>query len=665
MMSKARAFTASALIAAIALAATAAEPQDTAPASAPAAATKAAATVATGRYVKEGVVVEFAASPVDSAELMEGLFTDVRFRLTDEASGQPIRNANPAAWLDLGEAIGGRIGTETRDCRDKIALYLKGVVGIRPMIDLNNYYVLVLNKDPSITVVDPVVSMAGRTSTYADIVLRRPPQDIAKSTDDKRVFVSMPAAGLVGVIDTDKFRLLYNIEAGDRPTRLAVQPDGKYLWVGNNSHKAEHSGVTVIDIATSKRAAQIATGRGHHEIAFSDDSRTAVVTNREDGTLTVIDVQTFKKVQTIKTGSTPLSVAYSELSKAFYVTDGKDGTITVIDGAKHAPLKTITAKPGLGPLRFSWDGRWGATTNISEDKVYLIDASSNELVHELAAGVQPYQVIFTRAFAYVRALGSERVTMINLSSLGAGKQPIVQSFAAGSAPPKLAGDLPIADAMTPAKLDAAMFVVNPADNTTYFYMEGMNAPMGNYRTFGHQARGVLVIDRSLKELEPGTYSARVRLPAPGRYDVAFMLNTPRMLHCFAAEAKPNPLFAAQKHYTQVEFQVDQRLVKTGTGHSVRFKLSEMPSGKPLPGVKDVVVRYFMAPMSPPMFASAKELGDGVYEANLTLAKTGAYYVYVEARSVKLGTAEQAYLTLRAMDKPPASTTDKPAARGNG
>ena len=66
-----------------------------------------------------------------------------------------------------------------------------------------------------------------------------------------------------------------------------------------------------------------------------------------------------------------------------------------------------------------------------------------------------------------------------------------------------------------------------------------------------------------------------------------------------------------------------------------------------------------------MFASAKELGDGVYEANLTLAKTGAYYVYVEARSVKLGTAEQAYLTLRAMDKPPASTTDKPAARGNG
>jgi hypothetical protein len=43
-------------------------------------------------------------------------------------------------------------------------------------------------------------------------------------------------------------------------------------------------------------------------------------------------------------------------------------------------------------------------------------------------------------------------------------------------------------------------------------MEGMNAPMGNYKTYGHQARAVTVVDRSLKEVEPGVYAGKVRIP---------------------------------------------------------------------------------------------------------------------------------------------------------
>src|SRR5690606_7758609 len=101
---------------------------------------------------------------------------------------------------------------------------------------------------------------------------------------------------------------------------------------------------------------------------------------------------------------------------------------------------------------------------------------------------EPYQVVFTRAFAYVRGLASSRVTMINLSSLGRGKQPIVQSFEAGPQPPKLAANLPLADSVAPAREDAAVFVVNPVDNSAYFYMEGMNAPSSNYLNRGHASR---------------------------------------------------------------------------------------------------------------------------------------------------------------------------------
>jgi hypothetical protein len=46
-------------------------------------------------------------------------------------------------------------------------------VGIRPQIDLNSYFVMVLNRDPSISVIDPVVGISGITSLYTTIQLKR------------------------------------------------------------------------------------------------------------------------------------------------------------------------------------------------------------------------------------------------------------------------------------------------------------------------------------------------------------------------------------------------------------------------------------------------------------------------------------------------------------
>src|SRR5262245_49171441 len=60
---------------------------------------------APNRYVREGIVIEFsvaAAQDAKSRELMEGQFADLRFKLTDEASGQPLRGNSPGAWLDIG-----------------------------------------------------------------------------------------------------------------------------------------------------------------------------------------------------------------------------------------------------------------------------------------------------------------------------------------------------------------------------------------------------------------------------------------------------------------------------------------------------------------------------------------------------------------------------------
>ena len=606
------------------------------------------------RLVRDGLVIDFEVTPTESAANMEGLISDLRFRITEEATGQPVKGVLPAAWLDVGTNIGGRDG-EVKECRDKIGLYLKGIVGIQPMLDLNGYYVLVLNKDPSISVVDPMVNMAGRTSTYAVIVLKRPPMDWALSNDEKRLFVTMPVAGEMAVVDTDHFKVAHNVRVGKNPTRVAVQPDGRYVWIGNNAIGADDSGVTVIDAQNLAHVAHFRTGRGHHEIAFSSDSAHAFVTNRDDGTVSIIDVARLERVKDIKTSGQVLSVGYSKLAQAAYAADGKTGQITVIDGKTLEVSKRIQSQPGLGPLRVSQDGRWALVANTLKDQVLVIDAATSEVVNKVEVGAEPFQITFSRAFAYVRGLATEKVSLINLATLGDGKKPIVNSFSAGTTAPKLGGNLPIADTTTTSSTNTAAFVVNPADNTTYFYMEGMNAPMSTYKSFGHIARAATLVDRSLKEVEPGVYSTKVRLPVDGRYDVALMLDAPELVHCFSMSAKRNAALHVAGNY-EVEFLGDRTAVgKLGERTPLRFRLLDPVTNDVREGLKDATVMWYRAPAFDRRQARATEVEPGIYEVDLEFAAAGPHYVFVQVPSLDIKHDNSNFRSLKVVEAPVART----------
>jgi hypothetical protein len=260
---------------------------------------------------------------------------------------------------------------------------------------------------------------------------------------------------------------------------------------------------------------------------------------------------------------------------------------------------------------------------------------------------KPYQVSFTRAFAYVRLIDSDRVQMVNLTSIGEGKTPIVQSFQAGQVPPRNAGDLPIADAVVPANLEAAVFVSNPADSNTYYYMEGMNAPMGNFTGYGHRTRAATVVDRSLKELEPGVYGAKVRLPVAGKYDVAFLLDNPKLLHCFFASVAENPAQQRNALALRVEYLDLPSQVEPGRAVPVRLRVTEPRSGKARPGLEDLALLYYQAPGLNSSQSRATDLGDGLYEARAHITAPGGWYLYVTAPSAGLKANDVPFRTVLA------------------
>lgn len=605
---------------------------------------------ATHRLSRDGVTVEFEARPLEGSELREGAFANVRFKVTEQNSGQPLSGMAPGAWLDPAQNAPAE-ATRDASCKARVALFLKSSIGARPLLDLNSYFLLVLNKDASLTVIDPTVSVGGVTSTLARIELPGKPMDWVAAGDDRQVFVSMPDLGQVAVIDTETFRRVASLDAGEQPVRVTLQPDQRRLWVGNNSQDPAKGGVTVIDVPSRSTLKFFNTGTGHHEIAFSADSRFAYVSNRDSGTLSIIDIAEMRIVKTLEVGPHPLSVSYSALSQAVYVADGQEGSISVIDARSHQLRHKVKAEQGLGPMRFSSDGRYGIVLNTLENRALVLDASNDRLIHSIPVAAEPYQLTFTKGYAYVRGLASPKVSMINLGSLGEGREPIVQGFEAGPAAPRQAGDLPLAQGLSVARDNNSVFVVNPVDNTTYFYAEGMNAPMSGYTNRGHQARAAIVIDRSLREVSPGVYGSTIKMPAAGKFDVAFLLNQPQIIHCFSTEVAPAP-GTVQHKGVRAEFMAPSQPAVQHSAYTAKVRILG-EDGKPRSGLKDLSMRYFLAPSSLARSVALEEAGDGVYQARLQLGEPGAWYLHLQSPSLGRRFAENNYTSLRVL---PAATT---------
>lgn len=603
--------------------------------------------VVTGNSItREGLKVDFAVTSVATPNepLKAGDVARVSLKFTDTNTGKPVTGLLPAGWIDPLQA-----GTksEPEACRAAAGTYLSGYVGIRPMIDLNSYYIVVLNADPTIAVIDPIIGVRGITKLLTQVILPGPPEDWARSADEKQVYVAMPTIDSVSFVDLDSFRLANTVKVGNRPTRIAVQPDGRYAWVGTIGAKP---GVTVLDTEKQEVKAHIETGAGHHELVITSDNRFAVVTNRNDKTVSLIDVKKLKKINDIQLGGVPISVAYSKLSDAAYVAVGDTGEVLVLDPSSGKQRGVIKLEAGLGPMRITPDGRYGFVVNPEANAVFVFDTANNRQVHRIDIEGEPFQVVFSRSYGYVRALSNNTVSMIHLAELGSSGPVTVSNFEAGERPPKDSPYLLASDLFATAVTEASTLVVSPGDANVFYYMEGMNAPMGSFGNYGHRPLSAMVADRTIKEVAPGEYASTVKIPAEGNFQLILTLDSPQMIECFDFAAVANPALARDDLPLRIAYESRGGvLATTGEASTVRFTLNDTAKGgAPYTG-SDVSVLTFRAPGQDRAEYPAKSLGNGTYEYTFTPSEAGAYYIYPAVRSVGLDYAKLPFITVIVQD----------------
>ncbi len=504
-----------------------------------------------------------------------------------------------------------------------------------------------LNADPTIAVIDPIIGVRGITKLLTQVILPGPPEDWARSADEKQVYVAMPNADAVSFVDLDSFRLINTVKVGERPTRITVQPDGRYAFVGTTGAKP---GVTVLDTEKQEVKAHIETGKGHHELVVTSDNRFLLASNRDDRTVSIIDVRKRKKIKDVAIKGLPIALAYSPLSKSAYVADGETGDVLVLDPETGKQRAVIPLAPGLGPMRMSPDGRFGFVVNPSTDKVYVFDTANNRQIHAIEVEGEPFQIVFSRSFGYVRSLANNTVTMIRLADIGGSEQIAISEFEAGERPPKDAPYLLPSDLFAAAVTEASTLVVSPGDANVFYYMEGMNAPMGSFGNYGHRPLSAIVADRTIKETAPGEYSSTVKIPVEGGYQFILTLDSPQMIECFDFQAVVNPELASDELPLRIAYDNRGGVVSpVGQQVKIHFTLNDTAKeGAPYTG-DDVKVLTFRAPGQDRTEHKVKSLGGGKYEFAFTPDKSGAYYMYPSVESAGLDYAKLAFITIIVQD----------------
>lgn len=612
----------------------------------------------------QGLVLTYQAQPAPA--LADS--TTISFTLRAADTGQPVNlAAAPSVWIGLQHPFVAEPNKAALTCEDRVKLYTSGTMDARPEIDLHAYFIITLNQDATISVIDPVGGVTGISQLYTMIFLKASGADWVMSHDGKLLFVTMPTVDQVAVIDTDTFQVIANIAAGPTPMQLALQPGGHYLWVANDPSDGSAGGVTIIDTAQLKAMATLTTGVGPHAIAFSGVAEaphqhgalsspasapvTGFVTNQAAGTVSLIDAQSHTMQDALQVDGQPTSLAYSSLRQAIYVASAEHGMIYMLDAASHAVVDQIAATPGLQMLRFAPGGQWGFAVSPTANQVDIFDATTNRIVQRVKVAGAPDQIAFTAAYAYIHTTQKAEMAQIDLAQIGLPAPLSPMQIISGQFALEQAAALPaVAAAIVPIHGNHVL-IAHPTDRTIYSYMEGMMAPMGSYQNYSRVPRAVNIIDRSLQETAPGVYQATIKAPKPGHYQVAFLLDAPRIIHCFTFTTAVAPAMAAvasDAEHAQplaLHFLDPVREAQAGVPFTVRFVLTDPQSKQPVTALSDITLLATLVSGQQSERYPVQALGQDGYAAEVILRQPGYYNLYIAIPSQHIRFEELPALTL--------------------
>lgn len=272
----------------------------------------------------------------------------------------------------------------------------------------------------------------------------------------------------VSLIDLASKASRATIATGRHPHEVAVSDDGKTAVVANYGNAREPgSSLTVIDVANRQATKTIDLGeyRRPHGIVWLPGGRVAV-TVEGSRALLVVDVASGKIVNAIPTGAdVSHMVAIAHKARRAFVANIGSGSVTVIDLQAGRKLRDIATGAGAEGIDVSPNEREVWVTNGRADTVTVIDASTLDVLATLPAKQLPIRAKFTADGNHVLV---SNATSGDVAVFDAASRKEVQRISmqlSGQTQPQGRGPVPVGVLVSP-KLSRAYVANTNADIVT-------------------------------------------------------------------------------------------------------------------------------------------------------------------------------------------------------
>jgi len=242
----------------------------------------------------------------------------------------------------------------------------------------------------SVSVIDTATDKVARS-----IEVGKGPQGLAITPDGRWLLVAVNGEDRVALVDIASGNVAGNVAVA-KPHTIAVRADGQLAYV--TSQEPGHFALAIVDLAARTVVGSVPVDKPPRDLEFGDDGRMLYFTLAGTPAVQVLDPATNKLVAQIATGVSPhVAHHFVGMREGVVVVQGP-GELTLFDPTTNAAVRSIAVGKQPHWVDASADGKRLFVTNEGSNTVSVIDPASGE-TGTIAVGNAPRKIAVQRRVA--------------------------------------------------------------------------------------------------------------------------------------------------------------------------------------------------------------------------------------------------------------------------
>lgn len=288
--------------------------------------------------------------------------------------------------------------------------------------------VIVLNSaEATLTLIDEATH-----EVVGTIPTGKEPHHLMATPNDKSLIVANSVSNELMFVDPKTGTVQSRLEGVEDPYQLGFSPDGK--WLVTTGLRLDRLDIYRYDSKTNSlvlaKHLPLATMPSH--MAFTNDSRTVLVTLQVSGEVAAVDLPTQTLLWKMAVGKTPAGLWMTPADKYLLVGMTGEDDVAVVDWRRRAVVKRIHTGAGAHNFRSLDDGRHVLVTNRVASTISIIDEDSLTNVGDITGllpGPDDMELSADKRYLWVTFRFAKRVGIIDLMT-----KRLVQTIAVGRSP---------------------------------------------------------------------------------------------------------------------------------------------------------------------------------------------------------------------------------------